>query len=84
MPPDQRGQLHDREHGPPIDQLGEHHERDARRIIGAARLDPAFLLECQLLAEKEILRGQLRPRSDADRHERDDVNQQADGGPPHH
>jgi hypothetical protein len=41
--------------------MGEHHERDPRRIIGAARLDLAFSVECQLLAEKEILRGLLRP-----------------------
>jgi hypothetical protein len=74
MPSDERGRLYDREHGPPIDHLGEHHERDPRRIIGAARPDLAFSVECQLLAQKEILRGQLRPRSEAGRHEPDDVN----------
>jgi len=34
--------------------MGEHHERDPRRIIGAARLDVAFTVERQLLPEKEI------------------------------
>jgi hypothetical protein len=64
MPPDQRVRLHDRQHGPPVDQMGEHHERDPRRIIGPARLDLAFSVKCQLLPEKEILCGQLRPQSE--------------------
>jgi hypothetical protein len=55
-----RGRLDDREHGPPIDHLGEHHERDPRRIVGAAGLDLAFSVECHLLAQKESLHGQLR------------------------
>ena len=34
IPPDQRGRLHDREHGPPVDHLGKQDERNPRRIIG--------------------------------------------------
>ena len=84
MPADQCVRLHDRQHGPPVDQTREHHERDPHRIISAAGLDLAFSVESQLLAEKGILRDQLRPRSEAKRHEPDDVKQQAEGGPPHH
>jgi hypothetical protein len=84
MPSDQRVRRHDGEYGSPLDQLGEPDQCDPRRVIGAARLDLAFSVECQLLAEEEIFGRQLRPRSAADRHERDDVNQQADGGPPHY
>jgi hypothetical protein len=83
MPPDQRVRLHDRQHRLPVDQMGEHHEGDPRRIIGTASLDLAFSVKCQLLPKKEILRDELRPRSEAHRSEPDDVNQQPDDGPPH-
>jgi hypothetical protein len=63
--------------------MGEHHERDSRRIIGAARLDLAFSEEGQLLPEKEIFRRQLRSRSEAAQPEPHDLHQQSDGGPPH-
>jgi hypothetical protein len=59
MPPDPRGRLDDREHGSPVDQLGEQDKRDPRRIIGTARLDPTLSIECQLLSEKQILSRQL-------------------------
>jgi hypothetical protein len=61
MPQDERVRLHDRQDRLPIDQMGEHHERDPRRIIDAARLDLAFSAEGQLLPEKEVLRAHLRP-----------------------
>jgi hypothetical protein len=63
MPADQRGRFHNRQDGPPVDQLGEHHESDPRRIIGAARFDTAFLVERQLLPQKEIFGTPGAPRS---------------------
>jgi hypothetical protein len=59
MPSDQRVRLHDREHGSPVEQLGEQDERDPRRIIGTARFDLAFSIERQLLPEKQIFSRQL-------------------------
>jgi len=32
--------FHNREHGLPVGQLGEHHEGGPRRIISPARFDP--------------------------------------------
>jgi hypothetical protein len=58
MPPDQRGRLHDREHGSPVDQLGEQDEREPRRIIGTARLNPTLSIKRQLLPEKHIFSRQ--------------------------
>ena len=84
MPADQRVRLHDRERGSPVNQLGEHDEGDPRRIIGTAGFDSALPIERQLLPEKEILGRQARPRLKAERHEHEDVDQHAYGGPPHH
>jgi hypothetical protein len=75
--------LHDRQHGSPVDQLSEHHERDSRRIIGPAGFDPALSVECQLLPEKQILGRQLRARSEAERHESESIDQQLGRSPPH-
>ena len=66
MPSDQRVRFHDREDGSPVDQLGQHHEGDPRRIISPAGFDPALLVKRQLLPEEQILGCQLRPRSDGE------------------
>ena len=84
MPTNQRVRLHDCEHGPPVDETREYDERDPRSTISATGLDLAFSVKSQLLAEKEILRDQLRARSEAERHEPDEVKPQANGGPPNH
>ena len=83
MPPDQRLRFHDREHGSPVDQPGEHDESDPCRIVSSAGFDAALTVERQLPAKKEILGRQLRPRSEAKRQKPEGINQQADGGPPH-
>jgi hypothetical protein len=65
MPPNEGVGFHDREHGPPVDQPGEHDHRDAGRIVGLMRPDAGLSVERQLLSQEEILRRQLRPRAEA-------------------
>ncbi len=59
--------------------LGEHHERDPRGIVGTAGLDTALSVQRQLLPKKQILGRQLRPRSEAEQHEPEGVEQQPNG-----
>ena len=80
---EQRRRLHDREHRPPVNQPGERHQRDPERIIGTARVDAALLVKRQLLAQKKILGGQVRPRSEAERYQPEGVGQQPGTGPTH-
>jgi hypothetical protein len=52
--------LDDREDASPLDESGEHDQREPRGVIETARSDPTFDVERQLLAEEEILGGQAR------------------------
>ena len=42
MPSGQRVRFHDREHGFPVGQLGEHDEGNPRRIVSPAGFDPVL------------------------------------------
>ena len=75
VPTDQGVRLHDRERGCPIDQVCEHDEGVPRRLIGTAGFDSALSIERQLLPEKQILSGQLGPRSEAERRQPEGINQ---------
>jgi hypothetical protein len=82
MPADQGVWFHDREHGSPVDQPGEQNQRDPGRIVGSMPSDSTLSVERQLLPQEEILRRQLRPGTDAQREEPDEVDQHTGGGPP--
>src|SRR5262249_11869556 len=66
VPPNQRLWPHDHEGLPPLDEPREHDEREPRRVAGATRLHLTFEVQRQLLAQEQILGGQLRARSEAD------------------
>ena len=60
MPSQERLRLDDREDASPFDEAGENAQREPRGVVEAARLDPTFDVERQLLAEEQILGGQAR------------------------
>jgi hypothetical protein len=55
VPANERVGLHDGEQRPPRDEPGQHHQRHASGVTGAARLRLAFDVEGELLAEEQIL-----------------------------
>jgi hypothetical protein len=60
MPSDERLRLDHREELTPINQPGQRDERQPRRVIGSPRLDLPLEVQRQLLAEEQILGGELR------------------------
>jgi len=59
MPADQRLRLHDNQQVTPGQETRQAGEDDARRVIGAPRLDLALLLQGQLFTQEQILRREL-------------------------
>src|SRR5262249_23169112 len=59
MPSHERVRLHDGEDATPVDQRRQRTECDAGRDIGPPRLDLALDVQRQLLAQKQILGGEV-------------------------
>src|SRR5438105_1537402 len=49
------------ERGSPVDQVGDHDQRDPCRIIGSASSDATLSVVGKLRPEEAVLGGQLRP-----------------------
>ena len=73
MPSNERVRLHDGEDSTPVDQPRQSDECDAGRLIGPPRLDLALEVQRQLLAEKQILGGELDVRPHHRGHESEDI-----------
>ena len=59
VPPHEGVGTHDRQERAPFDNAREEHECNARRTVSPSRSDPAFDVTRKLLAEEEVLGGQL-------------------------
>ncbi len=55
VPTDQGLKPHNHQSNSPIEPAAEQHEGEARRIVSKSGLDLAFLIEGELLAQKQIL-----------------------------
>ncbi len=73
VPADERIGLHDDELVVPVEQPRQRRHREPRRVLGAARRLLTLDEECELLSEKEILRGESTLRTDEISSERDGV-----------
>jgi hypothetical protein len=73
MPSNERVRLDDGEDSTPVDQPRQRDECNAGRIIGPPRLGLPLEVQRQLLAQKQILGGELDGRPQLRRHESQDV-----------
>jgi hypothetical protein len=73
VPSNERVRLHDGEDSTPVDQLRQRDQRNSGRIIGPPRLDLPLDVQRQLLAQKQILGGELYMWPPRRRHESQDV-----------
>src|SRR5262249_26639782 len=80
MPSDQRLRLHDDQELAPRNQPGQPDERQADRVISSPRPNLPLDVQRQLLAQEQILGGELGARSQQRRGEPDDVCQNACDG----
>ncbi len=69
MPAEQGGWLHNDKGLPPVEPPTEPGQGETGGIGGAPRRDVALLIECQLFAEKEILRRERRRGAQTDAQE---------------
>jgi hypothetical protein len=60
VPAHERLRSHDDEELSPVDQSGEHNQRDSGGIVQTARFDLPLDIERQLLAQKQVLGCQAR------------------------
>jgi len=60
MPANERRRLNHGEELTPINQPGQRDERQPRRVVGTSRLDLPLEVQRQLLAQEQILDGELR------------------------
>jgi hypothetical protein len=77
MPSNQRVRLHDGEDSTPVDQSRQRDECNAGRVIGPPRLDLALEVQSQLLAQEQILGGELGVWPQRRRHESDNITSDA-------
>ena len=73
MPADERVGLHDDEGILPVEQPSQRRHREPRRVLATVRRLLTLDEECELLSEKEILRGESTPRTDEIPSEREGV-----------
>ena len=57
MPADQRRRLNNGQRSPPVEPAGEPTQGHSGRVGGSPRFDVALLIQGELLAQKEVLRG---------------------------
>ena len=74
MPPDERVWLAHRQERAPVEQAGEQDKNHSRGRIRPSRFDAALLVECQLLAQEQVLRRQLRARRHRKAGQRADID----------
>ena len=77
MPPHERVGAHDRQKFAPFDNPRQEHECNTQRIVRPSRSNLAFDVTRKLLAEEEVLGGQLRTGPD---HEPQQVQQVSEEG----
>jgi hypothetical protein len=77
---DERLRLHDGEDATPVDQPRQRDERNARRIVGAARLHLPLRLQSQLLSLEQVLDGKLCARSSSRRDQPHEITSDAQDG----
>ena len=80
MPPQERVGLYDGEKASPLDESGEHCERDPRGVVQPARRHVPLDVERQLLAQEEILRRQPVVGARAERHQSQDITHNSEEG----
>ena len=73
VPADERVGLHDDEGILPVEHPSHRRHREPRRVVGASRRLLTLDEECELLSQKEILRGESTLRTDEIPSERDGV-----------
>ena len=73
MPSNERFRLHDGQESTPVDEARQRNERNSGRVISSPRLDLPLEVQRQLLAQEQILGGELCMWPQGRRHESQDV-----------